>query len=80
MVGARTHLGNLSSRSALELAILQHGKVYAAYGDSREINADTSIHRRWIGGVRHVPRLLSLDLVDILNRKLVAAVGTAWEG
>ena len=80
MVGAWAHLRDLASRPALELAILQHGKVNPTDRDSREVNADAAIHRRWIRGVRQMPRLLALHLVDILHRKLVPPIGAAREG
>ncbi len=80
MVGPRPHLRDFARRAALEFTILQHGEVHAADGDPREVNADAAIHRRGIGAVWQVPRLLALHLVDVLHRKLVAPVGAAREG
>lgn len=55
VVGAWPHLRNLARWAALELAILQYREIHTADGDSREINADTTIHRLGIRTVRQVP-------------------------
>ena len=79
MVGTRPHLRDFPSRPALKLAILQHGEIHPANGYVGKVNTDATVHRRRIGTIRQVPRLLALHLVDVFHRELVAPVGAARE-